>query len=90
MHARWLCRFHGDLGGGARLRNWNVKMLDQQFLIKKARFVCLSHLTSRAHSLTSDRDVCVAETEELVERGAVEAQETALHRPTQVSPYSQE
>jgi hypothetical protein len=50
--------------------------------------VCLSQLTSRTHWRKSDRNVCVAETQELVERDDVEAQETALHRPTQVSPYS--
>ena len=57
-----------------------VKMLAQQFLIRRGLFVRSAPLN------WSYSDVSVAETEELVERGAMETEETALHRPTQVSP----
>ena len=38
--------------------------------------------------ISLEHNVSVAATEELVERGALEAKETALHRTTQVSYYA--
>ena len=63
----------------ARDREHRKRIVSRK-LTKKARFVCLFWCLVVKH-------VGVAATEELVERGTLEAKETAIHRPAQVSHH---